>query len=207
MLDTVETVATQSVQLWLRRPEEELGSAAAGSTVTSFVDSFDTYSSMSHLLDREAWPPEDRPATVVYLCSSMADGDNVSEARRRVRADAIRYLDQSIGHYLPGSVLSSGFDWDLLCGAPPGTGPAAIDAQHLVANVDASDRYVQALPGTSHVAAAAGRLHVRHLHLAGDWTDCGLNAGCIEAAVMSGVQAANSVLGLPRWSGITGEWR
>jgi hypothetical protein len=24
--------------------------------------------------------------------------------------------------------------------------------------------------------------------LAGDWTDCGLNAGCVEAAARSGVQ-------------------
>ena len=24
---------------------------------------------------------------------------------------------------------------------------------------------------------------------------------------MSGVQAANSILGLPRWTGVTGEWR
>ena len=37
-----------------------------------------------------------------------------------------------------------------------------------------------------------------NLFLAGDWTDSGLNAGCIEAAVLSGLQAANAVAGRSR---------
>ena len=40
--------------------------------------------------------------------------------------------------------------------------------------------------------------------LAGDWTDNGLNAGCIEAATISGLQAANAVLGRSRGYRVTG---
>jgi uncharacterized protein with NAD-binding domain and iron-sulfur cluster len=43
-----------------------------------------------------------------------------------------------------------------------------------------------------------------NLFLAGDWTDSGLNAGCVEAATMSGLQAANAVLGRGRWDDIKG---
>jgi uncharacterized protein with NAD-binding domain and iron-sulfur cluster len=215
MLSTLETIGTQGAHLWLRRSEAELGSPGTGSTVTSYVDSFDTFSSMSHLLPRESWPADDQPASVVYLCSSMsygevddpADGDQPARARRRVHADALAYLRDHIAHYLPNSVGADGFEWDLLCGAPPGSGPEALDAQYLVANVDPSDRYVQAIPGTGHVRLAPDGSGFRHMHLAGDWTDNGLNAGCIEAAVMSGIQSANSVLGISRWSGVTGEWR
>jgi uncharacterized protein with NAD-binding domain and iron-sulfur cluster len=215
MVDTLETIGTQSVQLWLRKSEQELGSVLTGLTATSYVETFDTYSSMSHLLGRESWPDDDRPASVAYLCSSTAferrddaaDAEQPARAGRRVRADAVRYLQEHIGHYLPGSVGEAGFDWDLLCGAPPGTGPAALDAQHLSANIDPSDRYVQALPGTGRARLRPDSSTFEHLHLAGDWTDCGLNAGCIEAAVMSGIQAANSVLGCPLWRGITGSWR
>ena len=32
-----------------------------------------------------------------------------------------------------------------------------------------------------------------NLVLAGDWTDNGLNAGCIEAATLGGLQAANAI--------------
>jgi len=42
--------------------------------------------------------------------------------------------------------------------------------------------------------------------LAGDWTDCGLNAGCVEAAVVSGLQAANALLGRHRFHRILGTW-
>jgi uncharacterized protein with NAD-binding domain and iron-sulfur cluster len=215
MLDTLETIGTQSMQLWLRRSEKELGSDLAGLTATSYVETFETYSSMSHLLARESWPDDDQPASVAYFCSSMAvparddaaDVEQPARAHRQVRMDALRYLEEHIGHYFPASVGESGFDWDLLCGAPPGTGPAAIDAQLLSANVDPSDRYVQALPGTGRARLRPDDSTFEHLHLAGDWTDCGLNAGCIEAAVMSGIEAANSVIGLSRWRGITGAWR
>jgi uncharacterized protein with NAD-binding domain and iron-sulfur cluster len=43
-----------------------------------------------------------------------------------------------------------------------------------------------------------------NLFLAGDWTDSGMNAGCIESAVMSGLQAANAILGRPRAHRIAG---
>ena len=42
--------------------------------------------------------------------------------------------------------------------------------------------------------------------LAGDWTRCGLDAGCIEAAVMSGIEAANVVAGRPLTEGLAGRW-
>ena len=31
--------------------------------------------------------------------------------------------------------------------------------------------------------------------VAGDWTACGLDAGCVEAAVMSGMLAAHAITG------------
>jgi uncharacterized protein with NAD-binding domain and iron-sulfur cluster len=37
-----------------------------------------------------------------------------------------------------------------------------------------------------------------NLFLAGDWTDYGLNLGCFEGAVMSGLMAANAITGDPR---------
>ena len=33
--------------------------------------------------------------------------------------------------------------------------------------------------------------------IAGDWTDAGFNAGCVETAVMSGLLAAHALSGAP----------
>ena len=43
-----------------------------------------------------------------------------------------------------------------------------------------------------------------NLTIAGDWTDCGHQAGCVEAAVMSGLLAASALSNFPRLGEIIG---
>jgi hypothetical protein len=112
--------------------------------------------------------------------------------------DRIRYL-------WPAAVTEDGaFRWEVLV-APDGVeGPERLEHQYWQANVDPSDRYVQSLPMTDRFRLAADESGFHHLVLAGDWTENGLNAGCIEAAVRSGLQAANVVLGRPIDDGVGG---
>ena len=65
---------------------------------------------------------------------------------------------------------------------------------------------VQCAPGTDRVRLRADESGFDNLFLAGDWTDNGLNAGCIEAATLSGLQAANAVLGRSRLHRIAGSY-
>ena len=65
-------------------------------------------------------------------------------------------------------------------------------------------------PGSGRYRLAPGRTGFDNLAVAGDWTACGLDAGCLEAATRSGVQAARAVLAgdvgtarRPRASGVT----
>ena len=69
MLDSVGTVATESLQVWLRPTEDELGWPHQGATVSGFAAPFDTYSSMTHLIDVEQWPAESRPGALGYFCT------------------------------------------------------------------------------------------------------------------------------------------
>ena len=84
-------------------------------------------------------------------------------------------------------------------GCRRGRGAAALATQHWSVNIDPSDRYVQSLPGTDRYRLRPDESGYDNLVLAGDWTDSGINAGCIEAAVMSGLQAANALLGRSRF--------
>jgi uncharacterized protein with NAD-binding domain and iron-sulfur cluster len=209
MVANVATVATQAFQVWLREPEPALGWPFPGTTMSGYTDPFDTWASMPQLIDAEDWPADDRPGSIAYFCGVLtapwppAEGDADGAAYRgryqdHVRERAVDFLDRNLRHLLPGAVNDHGFRWDLLCGRDGRGGPAAFDSQFWTANVDPSDRYVQALPGTNRYRLRSDESGYDNLFLAGDWTDSGLNAGCIEAAVLSGLQAANAVLGRAR---------
>jgi uncharacterized protein with NAD-binding domain and iron-sulfur cluster len=209
MVANVATVATQAFQVWLREPEPALGWPHPGTTMSGYAEPFDTWASMPQLVDAEDWPDDDRPGSIAYFCGALAapwpppggDADGPSYRAQfadQVRERAVRFLEQDLGHLLPGAVDGDGFRWDLLCGRDGRTGPAAFASQFWTANIDPSDRYVQALPGTNRHRLRSDESGYDNLFLAGDWTDSGLNAGCIEAAVLSGLQAANAVLGRAR---------
>jgi hypothetical protein len=138
------------------------------------------------------WPTTDNHADYVGRC------------RQQVLGHAVGYLDRHVGLYLPGAVTEHGFRWQLLCGANGDRGTSALNTQHVSVNIDPSDRYVQSVPGSDKYRLRSDESGYDNLVLAGDWTDSGLNAGCIEAAVMSGLQAANALLGRGRYYRIRG---
>lgn len=206
MTANLRTVATQAFQLWLRPDEPTLGWSRPGVTTSGYVAPFDTWASMPQTLWAEQWPPFDRPRTVAYFCGALNapwpllkvsedPGAYVADCRERVLSEAVAYLDNDVGLYLPGAVTEQGFAWHLLVGANGHRGKSALETQHVSVNIDPSDRYVQSMPGSDKYRLRSDESGYDNLVLAGDWTDSGFNAGCIEAAVMSGLQAANALLG------------
>lgn len=212
MTTHVRTVATQAFQIWLRPDEASLGCSTTGATVSGYLPPFDTWASMPQTLWAEDWPPTETPGTVAYFCGSLnapwpAQGDQmryVQQYSEQVHRAAVDFLDHHIGLYLPKAVTEQGFVWQLLCGAQGQRGRKALSTQHVSVNIDPSDRYVQSLPGSDKYRLRPDESGYDNLVLAGDWTDCGMNAGCIEAAVMSGLQAANALLGRSRFHRIRG---
>jgi uncharacterized protein with NAD-binding domain and iron-sulfur cluster len=218
MVANVKTVATRAFQAWLREDERDLGWPVSGSTLTGYAQPFDTGASMSHVIGLEDWPDggagDDRPGSVFYFCDThdapaapdLVDAGVAAEHHERVRRAAVHFLDRQAGHLLPEAVTDRGFRWELLCGGEPDglPGRAAFDSQFWTANVDPADRYVQSQPGTAKHRLRPDESGYDNLFLAGDWTDSGLNAGCIEAAVVSGLQAANGLLGRGRHHRIGG---
>ncbi len=214
MTDHLGTVATQVFQLWLTADHRELGWDRPGVTMTGYLKPFETWSSMEHLLAVEQWPADDRPQTVAYFCNALPtaglpdreDADFPKREHERVRENAVGFLREAVGHFWPGAIErhSGSFRWDLLAGAGEREGEDRFDSQFWRANVDPSERYVLSLPGSDRYRLRADQSGYDNLVLAGDWINCGLNAGCLEAAVMSGLQAANAIHGRPLTEGIAG---
>ena len=206
MTTQLRTVATQAFQLWLRPEESALGWKGPGVTTSGYVAPFDTWASMPQTLWAEQWPDTDRPHTVAYFCGALkaswaspeAPADYAARCREQVITDAVAHLDNHLGLFLPGAVVEGGFAWHLLSGANGLRGASALETQHVSVNIDPSDRYVQSVPGSDRYRLRPDESGYDNLVLAGDWTDTGFNAGCIEAAVISGLQAANALLGRGR---------
>jgi uncharacterized protein with NAD-binding domain and iron-sulfur cluster len=220
MVANVKTVATQAFQIWMNEDMASLGWVDPPATLSAYAKPFDTWADMGHLIAREDWGKN--PKSVAYFCNVLADppapadrSDVDYEARRReeVRRNAVRFLNNQIHHLWPGAVKRTGeFRWDLLVDpdeqgrgetrSPRGEG--RFTSQYWVANVNPTDRYVLMLPGTLRYRISPLDNTYDNMTIAGDWTDCGYNAGCIEAAVMSGRLAAHAIARWPLLEDITG---
>ena len=217
MLAEVKTVPTQAFQIWLNQDLEDLGWSGPhlGSALTK---PFNAWCDMAHTIPEEGWSQP--PRTVLYFCAALAeppaplsedDLTYVARCRELVRGNALGYLRETARLLWPGAYDADGeFRWEMLSdGSPdvPASKPAGGEAfatQYWRANVNPSDRYVLAVPGSAKYRISPLDVTYDNLTIAGDWTACGLNQGCVEAAVMSGRLAAHALAGAPLLEEIVG---
>lgn len=199
MLDSAETVATQAFQIWLKRTPQELGWPHGENSVAGArVEPLDTWCDMSYLLPCEGWRPEDEVGGLAYFCGVLEDRPSESgqEADERVRENARAFIEEHLGELWPRARAAAGsMEWEVLADRTGGAGQARLDAQHWRANTSPSERYVLTPAGSGRHRLAADESGVHNLVLAGDWTRNGIDGGCVEAAVRSGVQAARALIG------------
>jgi len=217
MVAQVKTVATQTFQIWLKRDLQDLGWTGPPFLVSAFVKPFDTWCDMAHVIPEESWRVP--PRTAVYFCGVLPDPPADPEdddpgyptARtEEVRRSAVAFLRDKMRPVWPLAFDAAGeFRWDLLADATSPeaeakeAGPMRFATQYWHANVNPSDRYVLALPGSLRYRISPLDRTYDNLTIAGDWTDCGFNEGCVEAAVMSGRLAAHALSGAPTLEEIT----
>jgi uncharacterized protein with NAD-binding domain and iron-sulfur cluster len=203
MLAHVKVVQTQAMQLWLTSDKEQLGWTAPRGLLTAYAQPFNTWGDLSHLLDVERWPA-DTAKSAMYFCGPLptmrADGDGFAAAvQASVTATAASWLGENAAHLWPGADDGlGGFDWARLVDPGGRSGAERLAAQYLRGNVSPSDAYVLSVPGSSRFRLEAGDSGFQNLFLAGDWVKTGIDAGCIEAAVMAGLAASRAICGEPR---------
>jgi uncharacterized protein with NAD-binding domain and iron-sulfur cluster len=207
MVHKVETMRTMGVQLWLTPDLAQLGWRDPVPVVGSYVRPLSTWADLSHLLPHEDWPAGKVPGHLAYLCGPMRDTDEPApfsdptypaRETETVRQTAIEFLKKHATHLWPCDPdHPEPFDPGLLACPHDRTGWERIGSQYVRANIDPSERYTLSVPGSTEFRLRAGESGFAHLTLAGDWIRTGLNAGCIEAAAMSGMQASRALTGFP----------
>jgi uncharacterized protein with NAD-binding domain and iron-sulfur cluster len=212
MIGSVKTVPTRAFQIWLGPTMEKLGWEHGPVSLTAFRPPFDTWADMTHLASAEGWRA--KPGAIAYFCSVHGDPGPVERTdpareHERVKREAISFLNNDIGRLWPGAQRREGeFRWDALHDEAGGQsarrGQARFDGQFWRANVSPTDRYTLSLPGSIQHRMSPLNVPVHNLTVAGDWTDCRVNLGCVEAAVTSGLLAAHAICQSPPLSSIVG---
>ena len=205
MTADVHTVETQGVQLWLKSTFKDLGWQGPPSVGGTYAEPLDTWADMTDLLAFEDWPADNAPVAIMYLCGplrKMIPADTAVAAswwhirHQQVLNVARTWVQSHMAVCLPDSAGThnpSGLDVKWLH-APTKPNNPILD-QYLRPNIDPSERYVLSLAGSSSSRLRGSESGVSNLALAGDWVWTPLNAGCVEAATMGGLDAARKISG------------
>ena len=205
MVAHVKTVPTQAFQLWLNRDAESLGwrFLSVGSRrayVVSYVEPFDAWVDMSHLIPRENWPTGE-VRNISYFSNTSRDYglplDDPGFPERQTtlaRDNARAYLAEAAKLFWPRFYDASGQpDLSSLVSTAGGTPDEKFAAQFFRMNYEPTERYVQSLAGSIDYRLPSDDSGFSNLVLAGDWTRNGIDLGCVEAAVTSGMAAAEAL--------------
>lgn len=211
MVENVKTVQTLAFQTWFQPSAAGMGWSAntklnEDPIQGAYVEPIDTWADLTHLVETENWPAGQRPGHIAYFCGPLdepaaiqpfSDHDFPAREKARVRQMAREFFERDAAHLWPAAVeANSGvLDWDLLVDGEDRPGIGRLDAQYFRANIEPTDRYVMSVKGSTRYRLKPDESGVDNLYLTGDWTDNGFNAGCIEAAVMSGLLCARAVTG------------
>jgi uncharacterized protein with NAD-binding domain and iron-sulfur cluster len=205
----LRSVATAAFQAWMLPGLEQLGWAVQWQgqqvVLSGFVSPYGSWAPMDQLLRREDWEGDRQPGSVHYFCGAYpmqefaprADSGFPARCAELARRAAHDYLARDIGAVWPAAAGQDGFPWRSLVAPADADGPARLASQYWRINVDPSARYVLSVAGSTRYRLAAGESGFANLFLAGDWLKTGVDAGCIEAAVMGGMQACRAMTGYP----------
>jgi uncharacterized protein with NAD-binding domain and iron-sulfur cluster len=219
MVKRVPTTQTFGVQLWISKSWAELGFNGPdwGLRTTDEPNSVNyanllySWTDMTRILEEENWPDDNKPRDLAYFCGTMADDPkelppysdhSFPETQyKRVFDFSKAWIDQYMGWFFPNGRPADnpfGLDYDLLVnpdsnekGVP---GLELLKKQYFTANIDPSNRYTLAWPGTDKYRFKADETGFDNLFIAGDWTNFGLNVGHLEGTCISGIRAALAVL-------------
>ncbi|MDQ8023505.1 MAG: NAD(P)-binding protein [Moraxellaceae bacterium] len=212
--NVVKTVATQAYQLWLNQPLKNLGWAYTPKSgeepvLSGFTEPYDTWASMDQLLCREDWPAgADEPKNCAYFCSAFTQGKLPppsnhgfpAEVAAVAKTGALNNMTSEMGWLWPAAAgvgKPGKFEWGWLVDPDGGSGEARFNSQYWRANVDPSEQYVLSVVNSTKARLETNGSGFSNLYLTGDWIRTGLNAGCVEAATMAGMQTSRAMTGYP----------
>jgi uncharacterized protein with NAD-binding domain and iron-sulfur cluster len=193
MTESVQTVRTQAWQVWMQPDTRTMGWELPPPIFGNYYDPLNTWADFTHILPLESHPPG-TVGSLHYFCGTLSDavnGDLAVAAEVRKSADDIG--DAMALRYWPGVRNADGT-----------LNRSAVVMEYLRTNTTLSDRYVLSVAGSTQHRLWPHETGCDNLTFTGDWTRNGINAGCVEATVMSALLASHHLTSWPAHDDITG---
>ncbi|HSH04839.1 MAG TPA: methyltransferase [Anaerolineae bacterium] len=227
MLKYVVGTNTQSVQLWLNQTSSSLGRPADKSPGIDYPAPYlNDWADMTALTELEDWPAHSPyPLNRTYLVSVFPnqysddqylpanDPQNKEQCRPAgydvVKNTTASILNDQIKYIWPlaQSGNNNHFTWSYLYDPRKGkhVAQSRLDSQYIRPNTNLWERYILSIPNSSkHRLQANNPQEFSNLYLCGDWVWTGINAGSMEATIMSGMLASLALSGYPAKNSISG---
>lgn len=208
MLAHVKTTRTFGFQTWANEDLAKLGWENGSIRADTGAEPAAMQADATQVIAIEAWPAAQMPQDLSYFGGVMKDDPSQPPAPDPaypptqdavIREAAINYLNTYVGAFWPDAVTEEGFRWELLVDLdnPDGVGVKRFDSQFWKANIDPSERYVLSVTGSTQYRLPTDGSDFANLILTGDWIKNGIDSGCMEATIMSGMQASRAICGVP----------
>ena len=210
MLNGLATVQTQFWAVRMKRTTPELSEQSGQPITECAAEPIDSWLDMSQVLGWEERPdgagsaslhyfegPLDQPAPIP---PPFAPSDFQAREDERVRRNALRFFRQNVLALWSKAARPDSpqnFDWGLMADSQNRTGEDRFQDQYWRANVDPSERFGLSTANSKFCRLRPDKSGFDNLYLAGDWTLNGLNAGAVEAAVISALACSRGISGYP----------
>ncbi|WP_316014108.1 FAD-dependent oxidoreductase [Roseobacter sp. HKCCA0434] len=183
MCANIGLVPTLAAQVWLPTDTHALGWDRQPATVAG-PGPFDIWADMSQLM-----PLEGGHGSIHYFCGAYGTDAFRAPATANVQAEALADVTARFDDWIAANATTN---W---CLREPQ--PLSTQQTYIRANIDPAECCVGAAAGEVAYRLTADGSGFDNLVLAGCHLRTGLNTTCVESAVMSGMQAARAISGIP----------
>ena len=196
--DSNPMVESQSLRLWFKPTMDQLGWPFPPPIMSGYQTPFCTWEDDSQLLANEHWPVDSAPQSIACVFGPIVapkfapppdDQTYIPKQDQVVELSSKDFCTNLAGGIWPDAGDSSnpnGIDPNKLAGSAPR------------ANSGPLERYTMTWPDCLQTRPKTDESGVEGLYLAGDWIRNGLEAGSMEGATMSGLQASRAICGFPK---------